>query len=115
MTEEPSKQDDNKQEQSITEKLQIDDISNFPFHAAYLVYSDIFDHSTSDDTKREINGYIEALKQNQIDLETYYRNIAHYRKMDTAPHQERFSLQTQRKKDWRIREQREERIRRHKK
>ena len=115
MTEEPSKQNDTKQEQSTPEKLQIDDQSNFPFHAAYLVYSDIFDHTTSDDVKREVSGYIEALKQNQIDLETYYRNVAHYRKMDTNPHQERFSLQTQRKKDWRIREQREERIRRHKK
>jgi hypothetical protein len=115
MTEEPNKQEDSKQEQPTPEKLQIDDSTNFPFHAAYLVYSDIFDHSTSDDVKREVNRYIEALKQNQIDLETYYRNIAHYRKMDTSPHQERFSLQTQRKKDWRIREQREERIRRHKK
>ncbi|HLN44898.1 MAG: hypothetical protein ACM3WQ_01375 [Chloroflexota bacterium] len=118
MTEEPNKDDNqqpDEQKESSPEKLQIDDQSNFPFHAAYLVYSDIFDNTTSDDVKREMNGYIEALKQNQIDLETYYRNVAHYRRVDANPHQERFSLQTQRKKDWRIREQREERIRRHKK
>ena len=109
MTEEPDKQ-----EQPAPEKLIIDDPSNFPFHAAYLVYSDLFDKAASDEIKREINGQIEALKQNQIDLETFYRNIAHHRKLDT-PRQERFSLQTQRKKDWRIKEQRSERIRRHKK
>jgi hypothetical protein len=96
------------------EKLHIDDNTNFQFHAAYLVYSDIFDHTTSDDTKREINQHIEALKKNEIDTETFYRNIAHYRNID-APRQERFSLQTQRKKDWRKKEQRQERIRRHKK
>jgi len=113
---EPTKQEQpEKKEQPKPEKLQIDDPSNFPFHAAYMVYSDIFDHATSDDVKREINGYIEALKQNQIDLETYYRNVAHYRKLDSNPRQERFSLQTQRKKDWRIKEQKQERIRRHKK
>jgi hypothetical protein len=110
MTEEP-----NKQEQPAPQKLLIDDPSNFPFHAAYLVYSDLFDKATSDDVKREINSYMEALKQNQIDLETFYRNVAHHRRLDTAPRQERFSLQTQRKKDWRIKEQRQERFKRHKK
>jgi len=38
MTEEP-----HKTEQPAPEKLLIDDPMNFPFHAAYLVYSDIFD------------------------------------------------------------------------
>jgi hypothetical protein len=115
MTEEPTKHD-NPQQQELPkpEKLLIDDCSNFPFHAAYLVYSDLFDHASSDDTKREINMQIESLKQNQVDLETFYRNIAQYRKIDTPRH-ERFSLQTQRKKDWRMKEQRQERIRRHKK
>jgi hypothetical protein len=110
MTEEPQNQ-----EQPTPEKLSIDEPSNFQFHAAYLVYSDLFDHSASNEVKRELNGNIDALKQNQINLETFYRNIAHHRRMDANPHQERFSLQTQRKKDWRKKEQRQERIRRHKK
>jgi len=118
MTEQPDKTEQPAQPtqptQPAPEKLLIDDPSNFPFHAAYLVYSDLFDKASSDDVKREINGYLTALKQNQIDLETFYRNVAHLRRID-QPHQERFSLQTQRKKDWRIKEQREERIRRHKK
>lgn len=113
MTEEPNKQEP--PALPSPEKLLIDDPSNFPFHAAYLVYSDIFDKATSDDVKREVNTHIEALKQNQIDLETFYRNVAHHRKLDTNPRQERFSLQTQRKKDWRIKEQRQERFKRHKK
>jgi hypothetical protein len=112
MTEQPDKQE--QPPAPPPQKLLIDDTSNFQFHAAYLVYSDIFDHTTSDDVKREMNQHIEALKQGQADLETFYRNVAHHRKLDT-PRQERFSLQTQRKKDWRIKEQRQERIRRHKK
>jgi hypothetical protein len=110
MTEEP-----NKQEQPAPEKLLIDEPSNFQFHAAFLVYSDLFDQATSIEVKKELNGYIEALKQNQIDLETFYRNVAHHRKMTAPPRQERFALQTQRKKDWRIKEQRQDRFRRHKK
>ena len=113
--EQPEKQEElAEQEQPTPEKLQIDEPQNFPFHAAYLVYSEIFDNTTSDNAKGEINKYIENLKQNQIDLETFYRNVAHYRKM-SLPTRERFSLQTQRKKDWRIREQRHDRSRRHKK
>jgi hypothetical protein len=113
--EQPEKLEESvEQEQQTPEKLQFDEPQNFPFHAAYLVYSEIFDNATSDNVKREINGYIENLKQNQIDLETFYRNVAHYRKM-ALPTRERFALQTQRKKDWRIREQRHDRSRRHKK
>ncbi len=110
MTEEPKKQ-----EQPTPEKLLLDDPSNFQFHAAYLVYSELFDGASAEDTKRELNQNIEALKQNQIDLETFYRNIAHHRKMGSMPRPERFTLQTQRKKDWRVKEQRQERFKRHKK
>jgi hypothetical protein len=104
-----------KPEQRPPEKLLLDDPSNFQFHAAYLVYSEVFDQATGDEVKKELNGNIEALKQNQISLETFYRNIAHHRKGAPIPHQDRFTLQTQRKKDWRVKEQRQERFRRHKK
>ena len=110
MTEEPSKN-----ESPIPEKLLVDDPTNFPFHAAYLVYSELFDSITEPEAKADLNRNIEALKENRIDCETFYRNIAHYRKMSDSQHQERFSLQTQRKRDWRMKTQRQERIRRHKK
>jgi len=110
MTEQP-----NKNETPPPEKLLLDDQTNFPFHAAYLVYSDCFDTATSNEAKAEVHRNIEALKQNPIDCETFYRNIAHYRKMDPTPRQERFSIETQRKRDWRMKAQRQERIKRHKK
>jgi hypothetical protein len=97
-------------------KLQVDDPSNFPFHAAYLVYSDLFDHAGSDDTKRELNLDIEDLKNNKVSLETFYMNVARYRG-DSIPERrrDRFTVQTQRKKDWRMKSQKQDRIRRHKK
>ena len=110
MTEEPGKQ-----ETPPIEKLLIDAPSNFQFHAAYLVYSELFDHATEAEVKKELNVNIEALKQNQIDCETFYRNIARHRKIAPAQRQDKFSLQTQRKRDWRVKTQRQERIKRHKK
>jgi hypothetical protein len=98
------------------EKLLIDDPSNFPFHAAYVVYSEVFDSAGGDDAKRELNMNIEDLKNNVISPETFYRNISRFRR-DAAPNQryDRFTVQTQRKRDWRVKSQRQERIRRHKK
>ncbi|MCW4044204.1 MAG: hypothetical protein NWE94_01640 [Candidatus Bathyarchaeota archaeon] len=110
MTEEP-----NKSESPPVEKLLVDDPTNFPFHAAYMVYSEAFDTATSNEAKADLNMNIEALKQGKIDCETFYRNIARYRRLSPTPHQERFSIETQRKRDWRMKSQREERIRRHKK
>ncbi len=110
MTEEPSST-----EQPQIDKLNIDDPTNFPFHAAYLVYSDLFDQAGSHEVKKELNNNIDALKLGQIECETFYRNIAHYRKMAPMSRQDRFSVQTQRKRDWREKEQRSDRIRRHKK
>jgi len=110
MTEEPSKQ-----ETPPVGKLLIDAPSDFQFHAAYLVYSELFDTTTEAEVKKELNVNIEALKQNQISYETFYRNIARHRKIAPLQRQDRFSLQTQRKRDWRVKTQRQERIKRHKK
>ncbi len=110
MTEEPSKQ-----ETPPIEKLLIDDPSNFQFHTAYMVYSELFDGASDPNVKNDLNKNINDLRQNQIDYESYYRNIAHYRKVAPLQRQDRAMFQTQRKKDWRVKEQRQERIRRHKK
>ena len=114
MTQQPNEQNNNTQPTSPTEKLLIDDPSHFQFHAAYVVYSDTFDAAADAQAKRELNQNLEDLKANKIDYETFYVNISHYRKLD-MPRQERFSMQTQRKKDWRKKTQRQERIKRHKK
>jgi len=112
MTEQPP----NPPQTSSPEKLQLDDPSNFPYHAAFLVYSDLFDHVSSDDAKKELNLDIEDLKSNKISLETFYMNVARYRG-DSLPERrrDRFTVQTQRKKDWRMKSQKQDRIRRHKK
>lgn len=110
MTEQPNEQNT----QPKIEKLLIDDPSNFQVHAAYLVYEESFDKSTDMEAKGELNRNIQDLKDGKISAETFYGNVSRYRKLD-VPRQERFSMQTQRKKDWRKKTQRQERIKRHKK
>jgi hypothetical protein len=110
MTEQPNEQ----KNPSQIEKLLIDDLSSFQFHAAYLVYEEAFDKATDAEAKEELNKNIQDLKDNKISAETFYGNVSRYRKLD-VPRQERFSMQTQRKKDWRKKTQRQERIKRHKK
>jgi hypothetical protein len=113
MTQDPSDQSTPKSTPQI-EKLLIDNTSNFQFHAAYLVYSEAFDAS-NDDGKEELNKNIQNLQENKIDSQTFYQNIGRFRKLGPMPRQERFQMQTQRKKDWRKQSQRQERIKRHKK
>ena len=116
MTEQPNiEPNSNNQPASQTEKLLIDDPSNFQFHAAYLVYSETFDGGT-EDAKKELNQNIEDLKENKIDAQTFYVNILRFRKLDQPMGRPgRFTVATQRKKDWRMKTQRSERIKRHKK
>jgi hypothetical protein len=110
MSEQPN---ENNPEPKI-EKLLIDNPENFPFHAAYLVYEEAFDKASDPDSKEELNKNIQDLYESKIDTQTFYMNVSRYRKVD-VPRQERFSMQTQRKKDWRKKEQRQDRIKRHKK
>jgi len=110
MTEQPNEQTNPIQ----IEKLLIDDPSNFQFHAAYLVYEESFSKVNDVEAKGELNQNIQDLKDGKISAEMFYGNVSRYRKLD-VPRQERFSMQTQRKKDWRKKEQRQDRIKRHKK
>ena len=107
MTEQPT-------EQPQIEKLLIDNPTNFQFHAAYLVYEEAFDKARDSQSKNELNQNIKDLSEGKISAESFYMNVSRFRKLD-VPRQERFSMQTQRKKDWRKKEQRQDRIKRHKK
>ena len=115
MTEQPSEQNNNNPPTPPIEKLLIDNPSNFQFHAAYIVYSEAFDKVTDVEAKKELNRNLEDLESNKINYETFYLNISRYRKLGPMLLQEKFSLSTQRKKDWRMKTQRQERIKRHKK
>jgi hypothetical protein len=110
MSEQPNEQNP----QAQVEKLLIDDPENFQFHAAYLVYEDAFEKSRDNQAKTELNRNIQNLLEGKIDPENFYANVSRFRKVD-VPRHERFSMQTQRKRDWRKKEQRQDRIKRHKK
>lgn len=116
MTEQPTEPNPNNEPTSQIEKLLIDDASNFQFHAAYMVYSDTFDVNTDVQAKKDLNQNLQDLKENKIDAQTFYVNISRYRKLDQPMGRPgKFTVATQRKKDWRMKTQRSERIKRHKK
>jgi len=98
------------------EKLLIDNPSDFQFHAAYLTYSNTYDKTTNPEIKKLLNQNIMALQQNQIDYSTFYRSISQYRTGEESQHNYgRALIKTQRKREWRRKTQRHERIERHKK
>lgn len=98
------------------EKLLIDNSSDFQFHAAFLAYAETYDRRTRPEVRKELNQNIEALKQNQIDYSTFYRNIDRFRRgMSTSQRRSRFSVKTQRKREWRVKTKKRERSKRHKK
>jgi len=103
-------------ESSPPEKLLVDKPSDFQFHAAYVAYSNAFDNATAPETKKQLNENITALQENRIDYQTFYRNIGRYRTEDGSQHNYgRAMIKTQRKREWRRKTQRHERIERHKK
>ena len=112
MTTEPNQQPNS--ESPKIEKLLVDDPSNFQLHAAYMVYDETFDKLSNPAAQDDLNKNMQALKDGKIDVETFYQNIAHHRNLGPMQ-RERFTMQTQRKKDWRMKTQRQERIKRHKK
>ena len=106
-------------EKPITEpvsKQLIDKPSDFRFHVAYMVYSDAWDRAPSPDAKQRLNETITALSEEKIDYETFYRQINQYR-VQLGPEQSsdrgRAFIETQRKRDWRVREERASRNKRH--
>ena len=103
-------------ESGSQEKLLIDNPSDFQFHAAYLTYSNIYDKATNPETKKQLNQNIRALQQGQIDYSTFYRNIDQYRTEEGSQYSySRAFIRTQKKREWRRKMQKHERIERHKK
>lgn len=108
MTDEP------KDEPTI-EKLLIDNLSDFKFHAAYLAYLDAYDRAANVETKKQLNDHIMALQQGQIDYSTFYQRLDGYRKgIDPEQRSGKALIETQRKKDWHRKMQKSERNKRHK-
>lgn len=99
------------------EKLSIDRPSDFRFHAAYLAYSEAWDKTSSVEVKAQLNQIITSLSKDEIDTETFYRQIGQYRGNAGSEHYSlgsRMRIETTRKKDWRKREAKSARESRHK-
>ena len=109
-------QESDTNESTQPEKLLIDNLSDFRFHAAYLTYSDIYDKTVNPETKKQLNQNIMALQQNQIDYPTFYRNIEQYRTGESPQFSYgRAFIKTQKKREWRKNAQKRERNKRHRK
>jgi len=111
MVEEPADK-----ESTPPEKLLIDNPSNFQFHAAYLTYSNLYDKVINPETRKQLNQNIMALQQNQMDYSTFYEKIDQFRGEEVAQYRYgRAFIKTQKKREWRRKTQKHERIERHKK
>jgi len=94
----------------------MDKPSDFRFHAAYLIYSDAWDKASSEEVKHKLNEILSALSTEKVDYETFYRQINQYRVEYNPEHfrgSERTYIETGRKRDWRRKEERESRNKRH--
>ncbi len=109
MTEKPEKT-----EPPPPEKLLIDKPNDFQFHAAYLAYSTSFDRASNLEIKKQLNQSLNDLQENKIDYQTFYQNINRYRGEEGGRHDfGRSLIRTQKKKEWRRKTQKHERIERH--
>ena len=86
MTQQPNEQNNNNESSPPKiEKLLIDDLSNFQFHAAYLVYEEAFDKASDAESKEELNQNIQDLKDNKISAETFYGNVSRFQEARCSP------------------------------
>jgi len=101
---------------AVVPKLLIDRPSDFRFHAAYLIYSQAWDKSTSQEIKSKLNEIMASLSKDEINYETFYGKISQYRVEFNPEHYHvgtRARIETQRKRDWRRREAKNARNARH--
>jgi len=117
MTQEPN---NTEKEAATTDvpKLLIDRPSDFRFHAAYLIYSSAWDKNTSQEVRKKLNELIGALSENKIDYDNFYREMNQYRAEYNPEHfrggtSMKSYIETQRKAEWRRREERDRRNARH--
>jgi hypothetical protein len=95
-------------------KLMIDKPSDFRFHAAYLAYSETWDKIVSQETKTELNEIISLLSEEKISFSSFYKRLDEYRRQG-SPHYAfpRKRIETQRKRDWRKRQNKDMRNKRY--
>ena len=102
---------------AVLPKLLIDKPLDFKFHAAYSIYSQAWDKSTSQEIRDKLNEIITSLSKDEVDYETFYSKISQYRVESNLEHDyvgTSSRIETDRKKDWRRREAKDARNARHK-
>ena len=117
MTQEPNTEDKPTTSPTVS-KLLIDRPSDFRFHAAYLIYSGAWDKNTALEVRMKLNEIMEALSKNEMNYEQFYQEINRYRAEFNPEHftgdvHGKTYIETQRKRDWRKREERDRRNARH--
>ena len=97
------------------DKLLIDKPSDFKFHAAYVAYSETWDKLSSQETKSELNDILMSLSKEEVSYSSFYRILDEYRRQGSKHYEyPREKIETQRKRDWRQKQTRSQRNRRHK-
>ncbi|MFC1486475.1 hypothetical protein ACFLRN_02140 [Thermoproteota archaeon] len=93
-----------------TTKLLIDNPSDFKFHAAYSAYSETWDKIDSSNTKKELNSIILSLSREEMNYSSFYRTLDDYRRRGSKHYEfSRERIETQRKRDWRQKQNKQER------
>ncbi len=98
MIEEPKPESDEEE----VKKLMIDKPSDFRFHAAYLAYSETWDKTNSQETKKELNEITSSLFKEEISYSDFYKRLDQFRRPGSKHYTyPRKRIETQRKRDWR--------------
>ena len=97
-------------------KLLIDKPSDFKFHAAYLAYSKTWDKIATSGTRAELNDILVALSKEEMAYTSFYRTLDEYRRRGSKHYEfSRDRIETQRKRDWRKKQNKQERNSRYRK
>ncbi|MDH5390500.1 MAG: hypothetical protein OEZ18_05695 [Candidatus Bathyarchaeota archaeon] len=110
MVEEPKPQSNEEE----VRKLMIDRPSDFRFHAAYLAYSETWDKTTSQEGKTKLNEIMSSLSKEEVRFSSFYKGLDQFRRQGAKHYAyPRKRIETQRKRDWRKRQNKEMRNARH--
>jgi len=121
MTEETKPQTEETQQPEETQaeeiaKLSIDNPSDFKFHAAYLAYSKMWDKLSSPEAKSGLNNLLVSLSKDELSYSNFYRELDDYRSHGSKHYEfSRDRIETQRKRDWRKKQNKQERNSRYRK
>ncbi len=100
---------------TTVQKLLMDKPSDFKFHAAYVLYSQAWDNTSSEEDRNELNEVITLLSKGEIDYRDFYEKMRRHRVHGVYRTGGRTRIETQRKRDWRKKEAKNLRNKRYRK